>query len=77
MAQWTTRLTTNQKIAGSSPARIEVLGFCINCLLSSFCTALICITNISFIPNYPPPPSTMQNNLKIMKMSNVREVYRT
>ncbi len=23
MAQWTTRLTTNQKIAGSSPARIE------------------------------------------------------
>ncbi len=24
MAQWTTRLTTNQKIAGSSPARIEI-----------------------------------------------------
>ncbi len=23
VAQWTTRLTTNQKIAGSSPARID------------------------------------------------------
>jgi hypothetical protein len=25
VAQWTTRLTTNQKIAGSSPARIASL----------------------------------------------------
>jgi hypothetical protein len=24
VAQWTTRLTTNQKIAGSSPARIGI-----------------------------------------------------
>ncbi len=25
VAQWTTRLTTNQKIAGSSPARIDII----------------------------------------------------
>ena len=45
MAQWITRLPTEQKIAGSSPAEIGLILFSNHVCFSSALTVVVCIRN--------------------------------